>query len=284
MPPRENPTARQVRLGGELRKLRDRAGKTAREAAGLLSTDQARISHIEAGRIGISEERVRRLAAFYACDNSALIEALCAITREHRGQFWWDEYRGVLAPNFLDLAELEHHAAHLRYLQPVTFPGVLQTEDYARRLFDSVLPKLPATEVGARVEHRMRRKAIFGREDPPELEVIVHEAALRMRIGGRKVARGQLEHLIEMSERPEIMLRIIPFTNEDFIDLTQTVLYAGGAVPQLDTAHIDAPAGGLFLDVAAELEKHRTLLDFAEQASLEPAESRSFIHHIAREL
>ncbi|WP_330177797.1 helix-turn-helix domain-containing protein [Streptomyces sp. NBC_01498] len=284
MPPRENPTARQVRLGLELRKLRDRAGKTAREAAGLLSTDQARISHIEAGRIGISEERIRRLVAFYACDNSELIEALCAIAGEHRGQYWWDDYRGILAPDFLNLAELEHHAVHLRYLQPVTFPGVLQTEDYARRLFDSVLPKLPATEVGARVEHRMRRKAIFEREQPPELEAIVHEAALRMRIGGRKVARGQLEHLIEMSERPEIMLRIIPFTNEDFIDLTQTVMYAGGVVPQLDTTHVDAPAGGLFLDAAAELDRHRTLLDFAEQASLEPAESRSFIHHIAREL
>ncbi|WP_308308425.1 helix-turn-helix transcriptional regulator [Streptomyces sp. COG19] len=47
MPPRDNPTARQVRLGAELRKLRERAGKTAREAAGRISTDQARISNIE---------------------------------------------------------------------------------------------------------------------------------------------------------------------------------------------------------------------------------------------
>ncbi|MFI5754415.1 helix-turn-helix domain-containing protein [Streptomyces sp. NPDC051569] len=284
MPPRDNPTARQVRLGVELRKLRERAGRMAREAAGLISTDQARISHIEAGRIGISEERIRKLAVFYSCDDAKLIESLCAIAREHRGQYWWDEYRGVLDPGFLDIAELEHHAIYLRYLQPVTLPGVLQTEDSARALFDSVLPKLPANEVEARVEHRMRRRGIFDREKPPELEVIVHEAALRMRIGGRKIACGQLEHLIEMSEHPEIMLRIIPFSNEDFIDLTQTVTYAAGVVPQLDTVYIDNRSSGLFLDAAAELERNRTLLDFAEQASLEPAESRSFIHHIAREL
>ncbi|MYZ39700.1 MULTISPECIES: helix-turn-helix transcriptional regulator [unclassified Streptomyces] len=284
MPPRDNPTARQARLGGELRKLRDRAGKTAREAAGLLSTDQAKISHIESGRNGISEERIRKLAVFYGCDDAELIEALCAIAREHRGQYWWDEYRGVLPPSFLDIAELEHHAQYLRYLQPVTFPGVLQTEDHARALFDSGRPKLPANEVQARLEHRMKRRSILDRENPPEVEAVVHEAALRMRIGGRKVARQQLDHLIKMSERPEVMLRIIPFTNEDFIDLTRTVLYAGGAIPQLDSVHIDSRYGGLFLDAVTELENNRTLLDFAEQASLEPDESRSFIHHIAREL
>ncbi|MFJ2651192.1 helix-turn-helix domain-containing protein [Streptomyces sp. NPDC087420] len=284
MPPRDNPTARQARLGGELRKLRDRAGKTAREAAGLLSTDQARISHIEAGRIGISEERIRKLAVFYACSDTALIDALCDITREHRGQYWWDEYRGVLLPGFLNVAELEHHASYLRYLQPVTFPGILQTEDHAHALFNSALPKLPANEVQARVEHRMRRQSILDRDSPPDVEAIVHEAALRMRVGGRKVARRQLEHLIQMSERPDIMLRIIPFTSEEFFHLTQTVLYAGGVVPQLDTVQIDNTYDGRLLDAVAELEKHRTLFDFAEQASLEPAESRSFIHHIAREL
>lgn len=284
MPPRDNPTARQARLGAELRKLRDRAGKTAREAAGLISTDQAKISHMEAGRIGISEERIRKLAAFYSCDDTPLIEALCGIAREHRGQFWWDEYRGILAPGFLDIAELEHHAEYLRCLQPVTVPGTLQKEGYARALFSAVLPKLPEDEVQARIEHRMRRQAIFDREHPPEFRAIVHEAALRMRVGGRKTAREQLEHLLKASERPEVTLRVIPFTNEDFVDVSQTALYAGGSVAALDTVHVDAPIGGRFMDAAADLSRYRALLDFAEQASLEPDESRSFIHHIAREL
>ncbi|MFE2496562.1 DUF5753 domain-containing protein [Streptomyces scopuliridis] len=284
MPPRDNPTARQARLGGELKKLRVRAGRAAREAAGLLSTDQAKISHIESGRIGVSEERIRKLAVFYACDDTALIESLCAIASEHRGQYWWDDYRGILAPGFLDIAELEHHAEYLRCLQPVTFPGVLQTEDYARALFLGVLPELPADEVQARVEHRMRRQSIFERAEPPRFQTIVHEAALRMRIGGRKVAREQLEHLLEASERPEVTLRVIPFASEDFIEITQTALYAGGVVPQLDTVHIDTPFGGRFMDAAADLSRFRMMLDFAEQASLEPDESRSFVHHIAREL
>ncbi|MGW1277957.1 helix-turn-helix domain-containing protein [Streptomyces tsukubensis] len=288
MPPRDNPTARQARLGAELRKLRERAGKTAREAAGMVSTDQAKISHIEAGRIGVSEDRIRKLSVFYACDDEPLIEALCAIAREHRGQHWWDTYRGVLAPGFLDIAELEHHATTLRCLQSVTFPGILQTEAYAHALFAGVLPSLPENEVQARVEHRMKRRGVLERGDdeaePPRFEAIVHEAALRMRVGGREVAKAQLDYVLQESERVGLTVRVIPFTSEDFIEITQTVMYAGGVVPQLDTVHIDTPFGGAFLDAVADLERYKALLDLAEKAALSVEESRSFIHHVAREL
>ncbi|MFF4156780.1 helix-turn-helix domain-containing protein [Streptomyces sp. NPDC001678] len=284
MPPRDRPTVRQARLGAELRKLREAARKTAREAAESVGTDQAKISMIEAGRRGVSEERIRRLAAFYSCDDSALIDALCVISREHRGQGWWDAYRDILPPGFLDIAELEHHAAYIRCLQPVNFPGALQTEDYARALFAGVLPKLPDGEVEARVEQRLKRRAIFERENPPRFEAFVHEAALRMRVGGRKVAREQLGHLMEMSERPYASLRVIPFAHEDFIEVTQTVLYAGGVVPQLDTVQLDTPFGGRYLDAVADREKYRMLLDAAKQASLGPADSRTFIGKIAQEL
>lgn len=284
MPPRDNPTARQARLGAELRKLRESAGTTARQAAGLLSVDQAKISHIEAGRLGVSEERIRRLATFYSCDDESLIDALCAISREHRGQYWFDEYRGILAPGFLDIAELEHHAIALRCTQSMTLPGLFQTKNYARALFSGVTPKLPADEIEARVEHRMRRVALLDGPTPPPFDAIIHEAALRMRFGGRAVAREQLEHLLAMSTRPAVTIRVIPFTSEDFIEVTQPVLYACGVVPQLDTVQIDSAFGGRFLDADAELRKYRALFEIAEKASLDPEGSRQIIHHIAREL
>lgn len=284
MPARDNPTARQARLGAELRKLRERAGKTAREAAGLLGTDQGKISHIESGRIGVSEERIRRLATFYSCGDDALIEALCVIAREHRGQHWWDEYRGILAPGFLDVAELEHHATYMRSVQSVSLPGIFQTEDYARALFSGNIPRLPYDEIEARVEHRMRRQVIFDRETPPPIVAIIHEAALRMRFGGRKVVRAQLERLLEVAEWPTVTLRVVPFTNEDFIEVTTPVLYAGGAVPQLDTVQVDTPFGGRYLHAEVDLQSYRELLDIAEGGSLGVEDSRQLIRHIAREL
>ena len=284
MPPRANPTARQGRLGAELRKLRERAGKAAREAGAFLGVDQAKISNIESGRIGVSEERIRRLAGFYACMDGELIDALCAMSYEHRGQFWWDEYRGVLPPAFLDLAELEHHARCLRSLQVVSIPGLLQTEEYARALFSSNAPRPPAEEVEARVEHRMRRKAIFERTQPPELTVLIHEAALRMRFGGRKVVKAQLNHLNQAADRPYVTLRVIPFTNEEFFEATQPVLYASGVVPALDTVQFDTPLGGSLLDAEAEVKRYRAHLDAAERAALDVESSRRMVREIAEGL
>jgi transcriptional regulator with XRE-family HTH domain len=284
MPPRDNPTARQMRLGAELRKLRESAGKTAREAAGLLSVDQAKISHMEAGRIGVSEGRIRRLATFYSCDNEPLIESLCAITREHRGQFWWDEYRGVLAPDVLDVAELEHHAVYLRSMQSVTLPGILQVEEYTRALYHGHPLPLPREEVDLRVEYRMRRRTIFERPTPPPFEAIIHEAALRMRFGGPGVARKQLEFLIEASEWPSVTIRVIPFANERFIEATQPLLFAGGVVPELDTVRVDNILGGLFLNASSEVMKYRALFDIAAKVSLDPDGARRLIQQCVYDL
>jgi transcriptional regulator with XRE-family HTH domain len=284
MPPRENPTARQARLGAELRKLRERAGRTAREAAGMLGTDQGKISHIESGRIGVSEERIRRLATFYSCSDPALLDALCAIAREHRGQFWWDEYRGILTPGALNVAELEHHLVAMQIMQTVTVPGLLQTEDYARALFRGTVSELPPGEIETRTEFRMRRKVVLERDDPPPFDVFIHEAALRMRFGGRGVVRRQLEYLMEAGERPGVTVRVVPFTNEDFFEAVQPVFYAIGVVPQLDAVQIDTPLGGAFLDAEAELLAYRAFFGRARKVSLNPEESRQLIHHIAREL
>src|ERR1044072_4612706 len=106
---RREPTARQVRLGTELRRLREAAGLTAIEAAALLGANRAQMSHIESGLAGVSEERLRRLASHYACTDKEFIEALAAMATD-RTRGWWEEYRGLLPTSFLDLSELEHHA------------------------------------------------------------------------------------------------------------------------------------------------------------------------------
>ncbi|MCZ4514152.1 helix-turn-helix transcriptional regulator [Streptomyces sp. ActVer] len=283
MPPRSSPTERQARLGAELRKLREAAGMAAREAGAFLGGNQAQISHIEAGRWGVSADRVRRLAVLYSASDEKLVDALCAMA-EDREKGWWEAYRGVVATGFLDLAELEYHAKCLRSANVVNVPGILQTEDYIRAIHRSYRPVLPAEDVDARVEFRLRRRSIFERDAAPRFQAVIHEAALWMRFGGRKVARGQLEYLLEASEWPTVTVRVLPFTCEEFIEATDAPLYAGGVVRQLDTVQLDSPVGSLFLGAEAKLNRYRQLLDIAERSSLSELESRQLIHHIAREL
>jgi hypothetical protein len=264
--------------------MRERAGRTALDAAARIAADRARISHIEAGRMGVGEDRIRRLAAFYACDDDAYLDALCSMSREHRGQFWWDEYRGVLKPGFLDMAELEYHATRLRSLQAFTLPGLLQTGEYARALFGGVAPELSADELEAAVEHRMRRRIVLEREKPVPVQAIIHEAALRMRFGGRKTGRAQLEFLLEYADHPCVTILVIPFTNETFVEATQPVLYAGGVVPQLDTVRIDGALGGRSVDASKDLERYREFLDAAASVSLGADDSKRLINSIAQDM
>jgi transcriptional regulator with XRE-family HTH domain len=282
MAPRSVPTARRLRIGIELRRLRERAGMTAAEAARSLGTTQAQISNIEANRFGISAERVRTLAHIYGCTDASLVDALAGVAAD-RTRGWWEEYRGMLPPRLLDLAELEHHATALRVTQVINIPGLLQTPEHARALFREAVPSLRPHEIEFRISHRIKRQAILYREQPPPYTAIVHEAALRMQFGGREVARAQLEHLAEASEQANISLRVIPFNGTSFPTTGHAVDYFHGPVPTLDTVEVDTAHGSELVDAAGQLEKYRLVLDRMEAVALKPAASRVLIHRIAQE-
>ncbi|MER6633194.1 Scr1 family TA system antitoxin-like transcriptional regulator [Streptomyces sp. NPDC000987] len=112
----------------------------------------------------------------------------------------------------------------------------------------------------------------------------IHEAALRMQFGGRKVTRTQLDHLQVMSERDNITLRIIPVSCDGFPGAGHALLYAEGPVPQLDTVQLDSTHGPEFLHADAQLAKFRAHLDWMDAHSLSPEASRDLIHSVAREL
>ncbi|MEV6593313.1 helix-turn-helix domain-containing protein [Streptomyces acidicola] len=280
---RREPTARQMRLAVELRRLRDAAGLTAREAAALLGVSSAQISQIEAGLTGVSEKRLRRLAANYSCTDEAFIDALVAVATD-RTRGWWEEYRELLPTSFLDLSELEDHATFLREIQFLYVPGPLQTEDYARAIFSDRIPELPHDELELRVRHRMQRKVILEGPEPTSYEAVIHEAALRIRVGDRAASRAQLTQLLEVSEADHITVRAIPFDLDGFGGSWTAMMLAGGAVPKLDTALRDAPHAAAFIDSEAQLGVLRTLFRRVEVVSLDPQRSRDFIHRLVKEL
>ncbi|MER5215040.1 helix-turn-helix transcriptional regulator [Streptomyces sp. NPDC002838] len=274
---RREPTARQMRLGIELRRLREAAGLTAIEAAALLGANRVQMSHIESGLVGVSEERVRRLASHYACTDGEFIDALVVMATD-RTRGWWEEYRGQLPTSFLDLAELEHHATFLHEVAILYVPGLLQTEDYARAVFSARVPELTSEELELRVRHRMRRQQIS-----IPYKLVLHEAALRIRVSDRAASRAQLTKLLELSEADNITMRVIPFALDGFARAASTMSY-GGPVPKLDTVVRDVPHGSAFIDSEAQLSIFRTRFRTVEAVSLDPERTRDFIHRLTKEL
>ena len=280
MPARSTVTARQARLGAELRKLRERAGPSIREASEITGVAQSKISMMEAGRVGVSAERVRHLASQYACDDPALVEALVAMATE-RGPGWWEEYREAVPTGYLNVAELEHHAAELQTFQGAHIPALLQTEEQMRGVFASSVPLLSEEQREVRVRFRLRRQEVL---DKIGYAALIHEAALRIRAADSKVARNQLLHLIEQSEQPQVAIRIVPFEADGFAGISAPVVYANGPVSQLDTALVDTAHGGAYLGAVAQLHRYRVVLRTIEKMALGTVDSRDFIHRLVHQM
>ncbi|MEU3612785.1 helix-turn-helix transcriptional regulator [Streptomyces sp. NPDC006872] len=275
---RREATARQLRLATELRRLREAADLNARQAAALLGVSPTQITHIESGLAGVSEERLRRLASHYACTDGEFIDALVAMATD-RTRGWWEEYRGLLPTSFLNLSELDHHATFHREVAIVFVPGLLQTEDYARAVFSSRVPELTPEELELRVRYRMARQKKITSYD-----VVIHEAALRIRVSDRSASRVQLTRLVELSEADHITLRVVPFDLDGFSSASGAMTYVGGSLPKLDTVVRDAPHGTVLVDSETQLDAYRTRFRRVQAASLEPKPSRDFIHKLADEL
>lgn len=283
MPPSKiPPSIRQRRLGTELRRMREQAGLSVTGAGELHGTTQSRISNIESGKYPVSAERVRALARLYDCTDDALIDALSRMTGG-RTRGWWDEYREILPAGALDLAELEHHAQSLRIASAIHLPGLLQTPEHARALFRDVVPPLSPPEVEHLISHRIKRQAVIYGEQPTPLSAIIHEAALQMGFGGPDVARGQLDHLLTMSEHDHIDLRVIPFGTGSYPSSGAGIVYFRAEARRLDTVQVDTDRSE-FVDTEPQLIKYRAVLDRLESTVLKPAASRNLIRRIAHNI
>lgn len=282
MAARTTPTERQKRLGSELRRLRTAAGLSAEYAAGLLGVDRGKISNFESGQRGIGEERLRTLICNCDCTDDKYVEALVGLAKPDDG--WWERYRGSLPQGLLDISETEARAARIRGWNVVHVPGLLQTSDQAMAIFRAAVPALPEYEIGLRLALRSERQQVITGDDPIPYTAVIHEAALRMQFGGRDIARSQLDYLLEVSERDNVTVLVLPFAHGAFPGAGQTVVYAEGPVPQLDTVQVDSSHGPDFLHGEAQLAKYRAQLDLLEEVALSPERSRDLIREIARQL
>lgn len=273
-------TARHERLGKELRKMRERAGLSLREAARATGINEGRLSNTEMGRFGVSAERVRFLAAHYGEADGAFMDALAAMATD-RTRGWWEEHRGLLPRTFLDLAELEHHTRHLRTFEIVYIPGLLQCEEHVRALYSDSVWGTPEDQLQLRAEFRLRRQEVLDRDDLV-YEAVIHEAALRIKKADSGVARRQLMHILEQSERPQVTVRVVPFDVDRLLVSYAPTIFSG-PVPQLDTVLMDTPHGGNYLDADVQLARHRKAFVTVQKSALGVVESRDFIHRLTQQ-
>ncbi|MGH8965466.1 MAG: helix-turn-helix domain-containing protein, partial [Actinomycetes bacterium] len=225
------PSVRQRRLAAELRRLRERRGLTGDEVALRLTWSTAQVSRIENARTGAKIGDVLLLLDLYEIDG-ARREDLVSLAHDAARRGWWEEYRD-LPSSLTDFIALESEATAVREWGSTVFPGLLQTESYARNVIGgwSDLATLPPQELERRLDVRMRRREVLHRARPLELSAVLDEAVLQRRIGDQKVMREQLEHLCRMADLPNVTVQILP------LDVAHSVLAESFILLQFSPVH-----------------------------------------------
>jgi transcriptional regulator with XRE-family HTH domain len=200
------------RLRDELRQARLDADLTQEAVAEEMDWSISKIIRIETGAVGISTNDLRALLRLYKVSDPKRVRDLIARGKEARKQTWYSKYRPILTPTYFQYIEYETSASIIRSYEEIVVPGLLQTEEYATSITQAYRPNVTAKTVSALVEVRMKRQELLlERPDPPLLFFILDEAVIRRLLGDENLRKEQLEKLITMAERSEIVIEVVPF-------------------------------------------------------------------------
>jgi transcriptional regulator with XRE-family HTH domain len=269
-------------LGAQLRKLREGC-EISREAAGeAIRGSHSKISRLELGRHGFKTRDVVDLLALYGVEDEALRETLLALAKQANIPGWWQPYGDLVPSWFEDCLGLEQAASVIRSYAVQTVHPLLQTADYARAELARRHDEEPQAKIDRRVELRMLRQAVLFHPGGPRLWVILDEAALCRLIGGTRVMRAQFDHLLEMAERPNVTVQILPFALGPHAGMGGSLTILRLAEPALpDVVYLEQHNSAHYPDRPADVLFHRQVMDRIGTEAARPEETPGHLHRIS---
>jgi hypothetical protein len=205
------PTVLRMLLGAHLRRLREAQGVSREDAGWEIRASESKISRMELGRVSFKERDVEDLLTLYGQVDTDERERLLALARQANTPGWWHRYGDVLPNWFQSYLGLEAAASLIRTYEVQFVPGLLQTADYARSVVLLGHGRAKAEEIERRVDLRMRRQKILERPEAVQLWAVIDEAVLRRPVGSRSTMRGQIQALIDATQRQSVHLQVLPF-------------------------------------------------------------------------
>jgi transcriptional regulator with XRE-family HTH domain len=265
-------------LGSHLRRLRETRGIT-REAAGYsIRASESKISRMELGRVSFKTRDVEDLLTLYGITDEAERTSLISLAKEANVAGWWHSYSDVLPSWFPTYVGLEGAAHVIRSYEVQFVHGLLQTEAYAQAVVRRGMKGASAADVDRRVALRMERQKHLVSERAPEFHCVLDEAALRRPYGDREVMRGQLQHLIELSERPNIKIQVMPFSFGGHSGESGSFTILSFPESDLsDVVYLEQLTSALYLDKREDVTQYEGALKELQQDSPGPSESRDLL-------
>jgi transcriptional regulator with XRE-family HTH domain len=281
---RGSPTARRIMLGARLRRLREAAEVSRAEAGFAIRSSESKISRLELGRVSFKPRDVTDLLTMYGVTDPEKREAFLEMVKRSNEPGWWHRYIDLVADWFQDYLGLEESASRIQTWEQQFVPGLLQTEDYAKAIISHGWSPMATQSVQRQVGMRMRRQALLGRPDPPKLWAVIDESVLHRPIGGRRVMLDEVEHLIELTKRPNVTLQVVPYQFSGYAaeGSFTSLRFAEPELP--DVVYIEHLSGALYLDKRSDTELYGRVFDRLTVDAYTPDHTRQFLIKVRAEI
>jgi transcriptional regulator with XRE-family HTH domain len=269
VPEVRSPTVRRRELGALLRALRNEKGLTVEQVAERLLCSPSKVSRMETGHGVATPRDIRDLCDLYAITDQTERDRLTRLAREGKRQGWWQSYD----LDFATYVGLEAEAAGIKYYQSSIVPGLLQTPDYARAMYEAGIPKFTPERINEHIEVRLTRQRLLVQNPPVRLEVVLDEAVLHRMVGGRAVMRAQLDRLVEVSKQPSVTMQVIPYSvgAHPAMDSTFNILEFADSVPSV--VYVEGLVGWIYVERPQDIERYQQVFEHLRTVALSPRES-----------
>ncbi|MET7566913.1 DUF5753 domain-containing protein [Streptomyces sp. NPDC005492] len=192
---------------------------------------------------------------------------------------WWHSYYSDTLPSwFPTYVALEGAASLIRSYEEQYVHGLLQTEAYARAVIGGGTGHQRAVDVERHVALRLERQERLFSESIAQLHIVLDEAALRRPYGSREVMRGQLQHLIDMSERENVRLQIMPFSFGGHSGACGAFTILNFPDPGLsDVVYVEQLTSALYVDKPEDVAQYEMAMKELQRDSPAPSECRDLL-------
>lgn len=181
-----------------------------------------------------------------------------------------------------DLTRWEAETVELGAYGSHNLHGLLQTEEYARALFEMRRPAWTQDKVDRLVSGRMTRGSIFDRTPAPALSFVQEEATLRRPLGGRMVLRRQLERLLEVGQLRNVEIQVMPTDREDHAGMggeIEVLKFGDGTA----VGHSPSQFGSRSISQLNQIRVLELRYGIIRAQALSPRESLAFIEKVLGE-
>ncbi|MFF0780801.1 helix-turn-helix domain-containing protein [Streptomyces sp. NPDC003720] len=253
-------------VGRQLRLRREAVGLRAAEFGRVVGYGEDMVYKVESGR------RIPRPEFLDKADEVLSAGGLLAAMKE-------DVAKVRYPKRVRELAQLEAKAVELQLYDPLNVHGLLQTPEYARALLEMRRPAYTEDVVERGVAARVARKSVFQRDPAPEISFIQDEWTLLRPLGGRKVLRRQLEHLLMVGQLRNVEIQVMPMDREEHAGVAggiEVLKFENGSA----VGRSPAVANGRPVNEPRQLRILELRYGIIRAQALTPRESTTFIERL----